>query len=448
MSFDVDNIKLDDDNPEFRQAVDIVMNTRRLVYLTGKAGSGKTTFLKYIKQITKKKSVVLAPTGVAALNAGGQTIHSFFRIPPSVFVPGDSRLRLVPDPKDDDQSTVFDNFKYRKKHKNLINALELLIIDEISMVRCDLLDVIDTLLRAYRQSNAPFGGVQVVMIGDAFQLPPIAQNDQWEILREHYETPFFFSSLVLKQNPSQYIELQKIYRQSDKEFIDLLNRIRVNQVDQEDIELLNSRFIPALVKNQNLNYITLATHNRIVDEINYTRLYELQTPLKSYTAVTKGEFPDAMYPTDYELKLKEGSQIMFIKNDPERRFFNGKIGIIKRLEDDKIIVEIDNYNEIEVTRNKWENIKFSWNDNQKKVNEDQIGEFVQFPVKLAWAITVHKSQGLTFENVIADLSNSFSAGHVYVALSRCTSFGGLLLKSRITRNAIKTDPRVIEFAKT
>jgi ATP-dependent exoDNAse (exonuclease V) alpha subunit len=446
MSFVVDNIKLDDDNPEFKQALDIVMNSRRMIYLTGKAGSGKTTFLKYIKQTTKKKTVVLAPTGVAALNAGGQTIHSFFRIPPSVFVPGDSRLREIPAPNDPDQSTVFDNFKYKKKHKNLILALELLIIDEISMVRCDLLDVIDALLRAFRQNNNPFGGVQVVMIGDAFQLPPIAQNDQWEILKEHYETPFFFSSLVMKENPPQYIELEKIYRQSDKDFIDLLNRIRVNQVTPEDIELLNSRFIPALVKDQNLNYITLATHNRIVDEINYTRLNELQTPLKVYTAITEGEFPDAMYPTDYELKLKEGAQIMFIKNDAERRFYNGKIGIIKRLEEDKIVVEIDNFIEIDVGRNKWENIRFSWNDKQKKVNEDQIGEFVQFPVKLAWAITVHKSQGLTFENVIADLSNSFSPGHVYVALSRCTSFEGLLLKSRISRQVIKTDPRVIEFA--
>lgn len=443
----VDNLELDRDNREFNLAADLVLNSGNLIYLTGKAGSGKTTFLKYIKQTTEKKTVVLAPTGVAALNAGGQTIHSFFKIAPSVYVPDDSRLRSRPLPDDEDRSTIFDQFKYKKGHKNLILGMELLIIDEISMVRCDLLDVVDRLLRAFREREGePFGGVQVVLIGDAFQLPPIARDDHWELLREYYETPFFFSSRVLQENKPQYIELKKIYRQHDIEFINLLNNVRENRVSQKDIDLLNSRFLPAIFKNQNLNYVTIATHNSMVDQTNQIKLDELDTELKSYDAEVSGDFPDTMMPTEKTLKLKEGAQIMFIRNDPDKKYFNGKIGRIKSLEPDSIIVSVPGGKDIKVSKFTWNNIRYEWNSKQKKIEETILGEFSQFPIKLAWAITVHKCQGLTFENVIADLNGSFAPGQVYVALSRCTSIEGLVLKSRINRHIIKTDPHVIRFA--
>jgi ATP-dependent exoDNAse (exonuclease V) alpha subunit len=442
----VDNINLDKDNKEFNYAADLVENSNQLIYLTGKAGCGKTTFLKYIKQTSTKKTIVLAPTGVAALNAGGQTIHSFFRIPPSIYLPNDVRLRTRPDAESEDKQTIFDNFHYRKSQKNLILGMELLIIDEISMVRCDLLDVIDRLLRVFRERESePFGGVQVVLIGDAFQLPPITQNEQWNILHQFYETPFFFSSLALKENKPKYIELKKLYRQKEAKFIDLLNKVRTNEVNEDDLFNLNTRFIPALFKNENLNYITIATHNSIVDETNKRKLAELTTPLKTYNAETTDDFPDTMLPTEKVLKLKEGSQIMFIKNDAEKKYFNGKIARIKKLEDEKIIVELPDGKEIEVKKFTWSNIKYKWNAKEKKIEEEKVGDFTQFPIKLAWAITVHKCQGLTFDNVIADLSGSFSPGQVYVALSRCTSLEGLVLKSRISRNVIKTDPHVLRF---
>ena len=446
MSVKIDNIELDDSNPEFNYAADMVENSNKLIYLTGKAGSGKTTFLKYIKKTTAKKTVILAPTGVAALNAGGQTIHSFFKIAPGIYLPNDFRLRTNSEVDEEDHSTIFDNFKYKKGHKNLILSMELLIIDEISMVRCDLLDVVDRLLRVFRnRENDAFGGVQVLLIGDAFQLPPIAQTEHWNLLKDYYETPFFFSAQVLKENKPLYIELKKIYRQHDLDFINLLNNIRVNKVSPEDLELLNSRFLPAVFKNDNLNYVTIATHNRIVNETNNRKLDELLSDLKVYEAEIKGEFPEGMMPTEQVLSLKEGSQVMFIRNDTEKKYFNGKIAKIKKLEDNKIIVGLPDGKDIEVKKYTWSNINYTWNAKEKKIDETLKGEFTQFPIKLAWSITVHKCQGLTFENVIADLSGSFSAGQVYVALSRCTSLNGLVLKSRINRNVIKTDPNVIKF---
>jgi ATP-dependent exoDNAse (exonuclease V) alpha subunit len=443
----VDNIEIDEANPEFNYAADVVNNTNNMIFLTGKAGTGKTIFLKYIRQITKKKTVVLAPTGVAALNAGGQTLHSFFKIPPSLYVPDDFRLRTDSGNDDEDGTTIFDNFHYRKPHKNLLLGMELLIIDEVSMVRCDLIDVIDKLLRVFRNKESePFGGVQVIFIGDLFQLPPITQNDQWDILRNYYETPYFFSSVALRDKLPVYIELKKIYRQTDSEFIGLLNKVRTNQISDNDMTLLNSRFIPSIIKNDNLNYIILATHNRIVDDTNQRKLNDLTTELKVYKADSSGTFPDAIIPTEFELNLKVGAQIMFIKNDMKKKYYNGKIAKIKKLEDNIITVELPDNEEIEVEKFTWNNIKYSWNAKERKIDEEIIGTFTQFPVKLAWAITVHKSQGLTFENVIADLSGAFSPGQVYVALSRCTSFEGLVLKSKIYRNVIKTDPQVIKFA--
>ncbi|WP_303924857.1 AAA family ATPase [Draconibacterium sediminis] len=448
MSIIVDNIELDKNNIEFNNAAEFVRHTDKLVYLTGKAGTGKTTFLKYIKNTTEKNTVILAPTGVAAINAGGVTIHSFFQIPFGPFIPNDSRLRTNAD-NTVNKETIFSTFLFNEDKRNILKSLELLIIDEISMVRADLLDVIDKILRVYRRKpKMPFGGVQVILIGDTFQLPPIADTEQWEILSQFYKTPFFFSSKVIEEKPPLYIELKKIYRQNEQEFIDLLNRVRVNKLTRNDFQMLNAKYSPTFSGNGK-DYVILATHNRIVNDTNLKRLDELETEIFMFEAKITGNFPDKHKPTDQFLKLKVGAQIMFIKNDVGefKRFFNGKIGKIKSLEKSSIIVTFDDESEFEVERTIWENIQYTYNKEKKKVEEEVVGTFEQFPIRLAWAITVHKSQGLTFEKVIADLGSAFAPGQVYVALSRCTSFNGLQLKTQITQYAVKTDPRVIEFAK-
>ncbi len=436
---ETENLNLDKENVEFNSATEFVQQTDKLIYLTGKAGTGKTTFLKHIKNITEKNTVILAPSGVAAINAGGVTIHSFFQIPFGPFLPNDLRLNT---------NSFYDTFRYRENKKQIIKNLELLIIDEISMVRCDMLDIIDRILKVTRNNKLPFGGVQVILIGDTFQLPPVTKNNEWNILSQFYKTPFFFSSKVIEQNKPLYIELKKIYRQNEQEFIDLLNRVRVDKVNSNDFITLNSKYNPAFSANGS-DYIILATHNKIVNQTNLTKLNQLETEIYTFEANVIKDFPDKIMPTDRFLKLKVGAQIMFIKNDigDIKKYYNGKIGKIKELENNKIVVVFDNEQEVEVERAEWENIKYTYNKEKKKIEEEIIGTFEQYPIRLAWAITVHKSQGLTFEKVIADLGSAFASGQVYVALSRCTSFSGLILKSQLHQNAIKTDIRVLEFAK-
>lgn len=447
MSLVIDNIRLDEDNAEFRYAAEFVIHTNKLLYLTGKAGTGKTTFLKYLKATCDKNMVVLAPTGVAAVNAGGQTIHSFFNIKPSVYVPGDKRLRVRAPENDPDKSVIADHFRYNRDKLDIIRGLELLVIDEISMVRCDLLDVIDRLLRVFRKREfTPFGGVQVVLIGDTFQLPPIVNHDDWNILGQFYRSSFFFNSRVLQEQKPVYIELKKIYRQRDQEFIDLLNRVRVNNLHPDDIRLLNSRYLHGFTPEEEEDYIILATHNRMVEETNEKRLREIDEPLHRFEALVEGTFPENSYPADAVLKLKEGAQVMFLRNDRNKRFYNGKIGHVIEISEEGLFVELPEGDIITVEREEWANIRYSWDSAGKKVIEEAIGSFVQYPLKLAWAITVHKSQGLTFEKIIADLSEAFAPGQVYVALSRCTAFQGILLKSPMNARAVMTDPVVLEFA--
>lgn len=429
-------MSLDIDNKEFNKAAEFVHQTDKIIYLTGKAGTGKTTFLKHIKKTSPKNIVILAPTGVAAINAGGVTINSFFQLPFGPFVPNDERLS---------SSKIFSTFRYRENKKKIILNLELLIIDEISMVRSDTLDVINQILQVFRKNTKPFGGVQVVLIGDVFQLSPIA-NNVWPILSEFYKSIYFFDSKVIQENPLVYIELKKIYRQNEQDFIDLLNRVRVNQLIESDIKNLNSKFDPEFEEQ---DYVTLATHNSSVNSINANKLAEINEPPYTYEGIVTDAFPEREKPTDHLLELKVGAQVMFVKNDAStpRRYHNGKIGEIFSLKEDSIHVRFfDSSKSISIERALWQSIRYTYNQKKKKIEEEILGTYEQFPLRLAWAMTVHKSQGLTFEKVIADLGNAFTFGQVYVALSRCTSFKGLKLKSLITSDAIITDQRVLDFA--
>ena len=379
-------------NEIFDLAYRFVTETSENIFLTGKAGTGKTTFLKYLKENATKNIVVAAPTGVAAINAGGVTLHSLFQLPFHPFLPTRKH-------KDE----LLAKIRYNKQRQQLLRKMEVLVIDEISMVRCDVMDAIDTILRSIRRNyDTPFGGVQLLCIGDLHQLPPVAQNHEWSILQEYYTTPFFFFCLSIKEEMPLMIELNKIYRQKEDSFVRLLNKVRNNQMDADDFEDLHMRYDPLFSPIPNEKYITLTSHNKQAAEINQRKIENLFTPPFTFKADVEEDFPEHAFPAEAELVLKEGAQVMFLKNDiVAKRYFNGKIGVVNLLEKDKIIVDCDGI-EIEVGKETWENTRYTLNRADGKLEQETLGTFTQYPLRLAWAITIHKSQGLTFEKVMID----------------------------------------------
>ena len=435
---------------------ELVLFTDSHIFLTGKAGTGKTTFLKNLPLKTYKRMVVVAPTGVAAINAGGQTIHSFFQLPFGPQIPENALKKTAFPPIDSRgndmggkaKSLAAQLQKLNKKKINLIRSLDLLIIDEISMVRADVLDAIDAVLRRVRRSQKPFGGVQLLMIGDVHQLAPVAKPEEWEVLSPYYDTSYFFGSQVLKKAPYVCVELEHIYRQHDEDFITLLNKIRNNRMDTECVRLLNSRYQPSFVPKDGEGYITLTTHNYQADQINESKLAAIKENPLTFKAEVHGIFPENTYPTKEELVLKVGAQVMFVKNDPnpEKAFYNGKIGRLVGYDEKEGTVTVESEGErISVPRLKWQNMEYTINPENQEIEETEIGSFTQIPLRLAWAVTIHKSQGLTFDKVIVDAGQAFAHGQVYVALSRCTSLEGLVLKTRITSNALVNDYSVDQF---
>ena len=433
-------------NDQLQLAFDFVKYTGKHIFLTGKAGTGKTTFLHQLRRNSPKRMVVVAPTGVAAINAGGVTIHSFFQMPFGPFLPAETR-GIAGSGNENGPSP--ENFqKFNREKVAILKSLDLLVIDEISMVRADLLDGIDSVLRRYKDRNQPFGGVQLLMIGDLQQLAPVVKEDEWNLLKPHYETIYFFSSKALKKTDYISIELTHIFRQRDEAFIKLLNRIRDNNADQQTLDDLNKRYIPGFTGKEGDGYITLTTHNYQSHELNESKLAKLPERIKKFTAAVEGEFPEYSYPTDFELNLKVGAQVMFVKNDisREKLFYNGKIGKVISIEEDLIYVRCPGDEEdIAVEKVEWQNTKYTIDDQTKEIREAILGTFSQIPLKLAWAITIHKSQGLTFEKVIIDAKAAFAHGQVYVALSRCKTLEGMVLSTPISNQCLKRDSRVSLF---
>lgn len=445
----VDDIVLDESNKLFFDAAKLVLETdKQIIYLTGKAGTGKTTFLKFIRQSFKGNCVVLASTGIAAINAGGQTIHSFFKLNYAPCPPDDTRLS---------PPEIYDVLKYKKDHIELINNLSLIIVDEVSMVRGDVLDSIDRVLKVYRKNKAPFGGVKILLIGDTFQLPPVVDDSTWNVLKLFYPTPYFFSSIVYSNCNPIYLELEKPYRQRELEFINILNKIRVNKISDEELGLLNQRVSPIAVSDIQEGKeepILLAPTNYLVNNYNTSRFEVLTSDIYPFEGVVQGDFPEKMMMAEKMLKLRVGAQVMILRNKKregslEYEYHNGAIGIIEKinLELKTITVKLSQKT-VEIETVIWENLEYTWSKEEKRCKIKVKGTYVQIPLKLAWAITIHKSQGLTFDNVNADLANCFDYGQVYVALSRCRKFSGLKLKSPIQRNAIKTDHRILSFVET
>lgn len=422
-------------NEQAQLAWNIIETTNTNLFLTGKAGTGKTTFLRRLKEESSKRIVVVAPTGIAAINAEGVTIHSFFQLSFAPFIP-EYRLKEQ-------------QYRFSKDKIRIIQSIDTLIIDEISMVRADLLDAVDSVLRRFRKNGLPFGGVQMVMIGDLGQLAPVAKDEEWQLLARYYQTPYFFSSLALQKTRYAIVELTKVYRQSDARFLDLLNRVREGRADHNVLAALNSRYIPNFKPAASDGYIRLTTHNWQAQQINDRQLALLPGTAYSYEAKLDGKFPEMLYPTEQILTLKEGAQVMFVKNDSsaDKAFYNGMLGTIVQIDDKGFKVRAkDNGEEINVTPEKWENTRYALNEKTNEIIEEVEGTFSQFPVKTAWAITVHKSQGLTFDHAIIDVQHAFTHGQTYVALSRCRTLEGMVLSAPLPQGSIIRDEVVDNYA--
>ena len=427
----------------------LINETNRNIFLTGKAGTGKTTLLHKIIETSYKNTVVVAPTGIAALNARGVTIHSQFQLPFASFLPTFSNPPIT------NEFFRFENRESLKRHfqmhhnkQQVIKNMELLIVDEVSMLRADVLDAMDFMMQFIRKDRRPFGGVQVLFIGDLLQLPPVVKQEEWEVLKHYYTGMYFFQSQVISQHPLLYIELEKIYRQTDGVFISILNHLRDNKLTQEDLRQLASHVRPEFAKQHKNEYITLTTHNHKADMMNQEELEKLTSPLFSYEADVVGDFPEYLYPIEKVIQLKEGARVMFIKNDPsgEHLFFNGKMGTVVALGEKEVSVALDDGITIDVERYEWENVRYKVNNTTKDIEEERLGTFTQYPLRLAWAITIHKSQGLTFEKAVLDLASVFASGQAYVAFSRLRSLDGLVLLSSVTQNGIDNDEKVIDYA--
>lgn len=433
----------DKHNKEFQDALDMVQYTRRSLFLTGKAGTGKSTFLRYVAEHTAKKHVVLAPTGIAAINAGGSTLHSFFKLPFYPLLPDDPNFSLQ-------KGRIYDFFKYSRSTRKLLEELELVIIDEISMVRADIIDAVDRILRVFSHNlREPFGGKQLLLVGDVYQLEPVVKGDEREILNRFYPNPFFFSARVFRELSLVSIELQKVYRQTDATFVNILDHIRNNTVTDADLSLLNRRCTSETEKGEEMR-ITLATRRDRVDQINERKLMELPGEVTLFEGIKTGEFPDSSLPTQKELLLKPGAQVIFVRNDFEKRWVNGTIGVVTGFdaEEETLYVVTENGSEYDVKPETWSNIRYKYNEEKKEIEEEELGTFTQFPVCLAWAITVHKSQGLTFNKVVIDFTGGvFAAGQTYVALSRCRSMQGIELCKPVNRSDVFVRPEIVQFAR-
>lgn len=439
MADDLQHIDLD--NPEFQDAWSVICKTNRSVFLTGKAGTGKSTFLKYICATTNKKLVVLAPTGIAAVNVGGQTMHSFFKIPFKPLLPDDPDIANI--------TRLRKMLRYTKQKVKLIRELDLIIIDEISMVRADVIDFVDRVLRVYSGNmREPFGGKQLLLVGDIFQLEPVVTHDMRDILRRYYKNFFFFNARAFSQINLVAIELRKIYRQSDNDFISLLDRVRINRATSADIARLNQRWNPNYQEVNDTFAITLATRRDTVDSINDEHMQALKTREYAYDGTIEGDFPDNSLPTAKHLVLKEGAQVIFIRNDKDGRWYNGTIGKVTRLGEDQVYVALENGEVMDVLPEIWENMQYTYNEKEKKVEEKVLGTFMQIPIKPAWALTVHKSQGLTFNHVVIDfVGGAFTGGQTYVALSRCTSMEGITLLKPLSERDIIVNMAVVDFSR-